>query len=130
MKYYLGCSDWSCDEWKGPFYLEGLDNKYWFVYYSQIFDFVEIDSTFYRIPSKFIAMISRNNRKIWTIIDSYSSKTDEKEKMKAINLIIQCDKMKFEMIKSEPELINHKRYMKDLPFMIYNYKINYCVSKL
>ncbi|HET9806498.1 MAG TPA: hypothetical protein VFP49_06300, partial [Nitrososphaeraceae archaeon] len=79
---------------------------------------------------KFIAMISRNNRKIWTIIDSYSSKTDEKEKMKAINLIIQCYKMKFEMIKSEPELINHKRYMKDLPFMIYNYKINYCVSKL
>jgi hypothetical protein len=51
-------------------------------------------------------------KKLWTIIDS--SKTDEKEKMKAINLIMQCYKMRFEMIKSEPELINQKRYMKDL----------------
>ena len=31
-----------------------LDNRYWLLYYSQIFDFVEIDSTFYRIPSKFM----------------------------------------------------------------------------
>jgi len=51
-------------------------------------------------------------KKLWTIIDS--SKTDEKEKMKAINLIIQCYKMRFKMIKSEPELINQKRYMKDI----------------
>ena len=35
-------------------------------------------------------------KKLWTIIDS--SKTDEKEKMKAINLIMQCYKEKFEMI--------------------------------
>ena len=51
-------------------------------------------------------------KKLWTIIDS--SKTDEKEKMKAINSIMQCYKMRFEMIKTEPELINQKRYMEDL----------------
>ena len=54
-------------------------------------------------------------KKLWTIIDS--PKTDEKEKMKAINLIMQCYKMRFEMIKSAPELINQKRYMKDLSNM-------------
>jgi uncharacterized protein YecE (DUF72 family) len=54
LKYYLGCSGWSYDGWKGPFYSEDLDNKYWLSYYSQIFDFVEIDSTFYRIPSTFM----------------------------------------------------------------------------
>jgi len=54
LEYYLGCSGWSYDGWKGPFYPKDLDNKYWLSYYSQIFDFVEIDSTFYRIPSKFI----------------------------------------------------------------------------
>jgi uncharacterized protein YecE (DUF72 family) len=54
MKYYLGCSGWSYDGWKGPFYPDGLDNKYWLSYYSKIFDFVEIDSTFYRIPSTFM----------------------------------------------------------------------------
>ena len=50
----MGCSGWSYDGWKGPFYPQDLDNKYWLSYYSQIFDFVEIDSTFYRIPSKFM----------------------------------------------------------------------------
>ncbi|HSF49163.1 MAG TPA: DUF72 domain-containing protein [Nitrososphaeraceae archaeon] len=55
MKYYLGCSGWSYDEWKGPFYNpKDLDNRYWLSYYSQIFDFVEIDSTFYKIPSTFM----------------------------------------------------------------------------
>ena len=56
MEYYLGCSGWSYDGWKGSFYYpQDLDNRYWLSYYSQIFDFVEIDSTFYRIPSKFMA---------------------------------------------------------------------------
>jgi uncharacterized protein YecE (DUF72 family) len=54
LEYYLGCSGWSYDGWKGPFYPKDLDNRYWLSYYSQIFDFVEIDSTFYRIPSKFM----------------------------------------------------------------------------
>ncbi|HYY71436.1 MAG TPA: DUF72 domain-containing protein, partial [Nitrososphaeraceae archaeon] len=46
---------WSYDGWKGSFYYpQDLDNRYWLSYYSQIFDFVEIDSTFYRIPSKFM----------------------------------------------------------------------------
>ena len=34
--------------------------------------------------------------------------------MKAINLIMQCYKMRFEMIKSEPELVNLRRHMKDI----------------
>ncbi len=55
MEYYLGCSGWSYDGWKGSFYYpQDLDNRYWLSYYSKIFDFVEIDSTFYRIPSIFM----------------------------------------------------------------------------
>ena len=61
MEYHLGCSGWSYDGWKGPFYPEDLDNRYWLSYYSQIFDFVEIDSTFYRIPSSF--MVSNWNKR-------------------------------------------------------------------
>jgi len=55
LKHYLGCSGWSYDGWKGSFYYpKDLDNRYWLSYYSKIFDFVEIDSTFYKIPSKFM----------------------------------------------------------------------------
>jgi uncharacterized protein YecE (DUF72 family) len=31
-----------------------LENKLWLPYYSQVFNYVEIDSTFYRIPSEFM----------------------------------------------------------------------------
>jgi uncharacterized protein YecE (DUF72 family) len=52
LEYYLGCSGWSYEGWKGSFYYpRDLDNRFWLSYYSQIFDFVEIDSTFYRTPS-------------------------------------------------------------------------------
>jgi uncharacterized protein YecE (DUF72 family) len=54
LEYYLGCSGWSYEGWKGSFYPEDLDNRYWLSYYSKIFYFVEIDSTFYKIPSKFM----------------------------------------------------------------------------
>ncbi|HET7644051.1 MAG TPA: DUF72 domain-containing protein [Nitrososphaeraceae archaeon] len=54
LEYHLRCSGWSYDGWKGHFYPKDLDNRYWLSYYSQIFDFVEIDSTFYRIPSSFM----------------------------------------------------------------------------
>jgi dihydrodipicolinate synthase/N-acetylneuraminate lyase len=34
-----------------PFYPHTIDNSGWLKYYSHIFDYVEIDSSFYRIPS-------------------------------------------------------------------------------
>jgi len=37
--------------------------------------------------------------------------------MKAIILIMQCFKMRLEMIKSESELIRQKQYMKDLSIL-------------
>lgn len=61
MKYHIGCSGWSYDGWMGTFYPQELENQYWLSYYSQIFSFVEIDSTFYKIPSKF--MVSNWNKR-------------------------------------------------------------------
>jgi uncharacterized protein YecE (DUF72 family) len=60
LEYHLGCSGWSYDGWK-DLYPTDLDNRYWLSYYSQIFDFVEIDSTFHRIPSSF--MVSNWNKR-------------------------------------------------------------------
>ena len=38
----------------GPFYPHNLENSGWLRFYSQIFDYMEIDSTFYRIPNEFM----------------------------------------------------------------------------
>ena len=54
MKYYIGCSGWSYTSWKGPFYPPNLENSDWLRFYSQVLDYVEIDSSFYRIPNQFM----------------------------------------------------------------------------
>jgi uncharacterized protein YecE (DUF72 family) len=53
LKYRIGCSGWSYSSWKGPFYPSNLENSDWLRFYSQIFDYVEIDSSFYSIPDQF-----------------------------------------------------------------------------
>lgn len=47
---FLGTCGWSYKEWEGPFYNKGEKNK--LRAYSQVFSTAEIDSTFYRYPSK------------------------------------------------------------------------------
>lgn len=47
---WLGCSGWSYKEWIGAFYREG--EKSMLKAYSSVFKTVEIDSTFYRYPTK------------------------------------------------------------------------------
>jgi hypothetical protein len=56
-------------------------------------------------------------KKLWTIIDS--PKTNNKERIKAIILVRECYKERFELVQFEPSLIRQKRYMdqvKSLPF--------------
>ena len=48
----MGCSGWSYTSWQGPFYPSNLENRAWLTYYSQVLNYVEIDSTFYSIPSE------------------------------------------------------------------------------
>jgi uncharacterized protein YecE (DUF72 family) len=51
LQYYIGCSGWSYTSWEGPFYPSGTENFRWLNYYSHVFDYVEIDSSFYKTPS-------------------------------------------------------------------------------
>jgi len=52
LQYYIGCSGWSYSAWKGPFYPSNMDNSSdWLSYYASVFDYVEIDSSFYRMPN-------------------------------------------------------------------------------
>ena len=55
MQYYIGCSGWSYySAWQGPFYPSNLDSSSdWLSYYAYVFNYAEIDSSFYRTPSVF-----------------------------------------------------------------------------
>ena len=47
----VGCSGWQYDSWRGPLYPEGLAKGRWLERYSEVFDTVEVNSTFYRLAS-------------------------------------------------------------------------------
>jgi uncharacterized protein YecE (DUF72 family) len=47
----IGCSGWNYDHWRdGVFYPPRLPARRWLQYYSEHFDTVEVNSTFYRLP--------------------------------------------------------------------------------
>jgi uncharacterized protein YecE (DUF72 family) len=51
-RLHLGTIGWSYNFWKGGFYSQKTASKDFLAYYSSQFDTVEVDSTFYRIPSQ------------------------------------------------------------------------------
>jgi uncharacterized protein YecE (DUF72 family) len=54
LQYYIGCSGWSYSAWQGPFYPSDLDSSSdWLKFYASVFNYVEIDSSFYRTPNVF-----------------------------------------------------------------------------
>ena len=48
----IGCSGWNYRHWRGLFYPEKLPVKDWFRFYAEQFDTVEINNSFYRLPSE------------------------------------------------------------------------------
>ena len=49
-KLRIGCSGWGYDDWLGGFYPEGTPKSDYLKLYSNTFDVVEVDSSYYRIP--------------------------------------------------------------------------------
>jgi uncharacterized protein YecE (DUF72 family) len=48
----IGCSGWQYRDWRGVLYPEGLGQARWLERYVEVFDTVEVNSTFYRLASK------------------------------------------------------------------------------
>jgi uncharacterized protein YecE (DUF72 family) len=48
----IGCSGWNYDSWRhGVFYPERCPSSRWLAYYADRFDTVELNATFYRLPT-------------------------------------------------------------------------------
>jgi uncharacterized protein YecE (DUF72 family) len=48
----VGCSGWQYDHWRGNFYPRRLPQGAWLEHYATVFDTVEVNTTFYRLPDK------------------------------------------------------------------------------
>ena len=48
----VGCSGWIYRSWAGEFYPPGCPQRRWLEYYASVFDTVEVNATFYRLPKR------------------------------------------------------------------------------
>lgn len=47
----VGCSGWSYKDWRGIVYPADVPQRRWFDHYQSLFDTVELNTTFYRLPT-------------------------------------------------------------------------------
>ena len=52
MDCWIGTSGWVYAHWQGVFYPLGLRESKWLSYYAQQFPTVELNNSFYRLPSE------------------------------------------------------------------------------
>jgi uncharacterized protein YecE (DUF72 family) len=48
----IGCSGWNYADWREQVYPKGLAQRRWLEYYATLFDTVEVNNTFYRLPAR------------------------------------------------------------------------------
>jgi uncharacterized protein YecE (DUF72 family) len=49
---HIGCSGWNYKDWRGIVYPADYPQRRWFEHYATLFDTVEINNTFYRLPQE------------------------------------------------------------------------------
>jgi len=52
VRYHIGTSGWHYEHWQGIFYPDDLPRSRWLEYYAQHFKTVELNNSFYRLPSE------------------------------------------------------------------------------
>ncbi|MHA2036785.1 MAG: DUF72 domain-containing protein [Promethearchaeota archaeon] len=60
VRIKIGTAGWDYKDWVGPFYPKQLEKARFLPYFSKIFDIVEINSTFYNLPSESMVINWKN----------------------------------------------------------------------
>ena len=77
----LGTSGFSYDDWIGPVYPEDLPRIQWLPFYSTLFDTVELNVTYYRIPSRKVVegWVKRTPEEFTFSVKAHRSLTHERK---------------------------------------------------
>ena len=76
---FIGTSGYSYPDWKGVFYPDNLPTKNQIGYYSSLFEVLEINYTYYRMPEKkhLEKMINQSNQELIFTVKAHQSITHE-----------------------------------------------------
>lgn len=101
---YIGTSGYSYPDWVGPFYPEGTKPSRMLKYYSQEFNFSELNSTYYRVPEpkNFYRMAEETPYDFSFAVKLFGGMThsmdcserDYAKFLEGIENLVQCDKLK------------------------------------
>ena len=58
----VGCSGWNYPDWRGVVYPTRVPKRRWFELYASMFDTVELNNTFYRLPPSTVEGRGRGSR--------------------------------------------------------------------
>src|SRR4051812_7803856 len=50
--YYIGCAKWGRKDWIGKLYPKGTKEKDFLEHYARLFNSIEFNATFYKMPSR------------------------------------------------------------------------------
>lgn len=122
-KLRVGCSGWSYQDWVGSFYPRGSQPRDFLKLYSSVFNAVEIDSSFYRIPNQFmISLWKRNTPDGFTFTAKFPKKITHDSKLQGVSDILSYlyrtlsafgDKLGALVVQLPPSF----KYDKDFPAM-------------
>src|SRR5271166_719961 len=84
-KFHVGTSGWSYKDWVGPFYPKDSKPKDFLRISSSVFDSVEIDSSFYRIPNQsMISQWSKNSPSGFVFCPKFPKKVTHEFKLENV----------------------------------------------
>ena len=85
---HIGCSGWNYRDWRGVIYPEDLPARRWLEHYAELFDTVEVNATFYRLPTrKAVAADPRNTQALFDLAYRLDLSGEEDE---AVDLYERC----------------------------------------
>ena len=58
----VGCSGWNYADWRERVYPRGVPQRRWLEHYATLFETVEVNNTFYRLPSPSAPTTSTSRR--------------------------------------------------------------------
>lgn len=84
-RYRVGCTSFTYGDWFGPFYAEDTPKDQALRHYAKVFDLVEIDATFYRIPaSEVVANWVAQTPDGFTITTKFSRRITHEARLKDV----------------------------------------------
>ncbi|MFW6262544.1 MAG: DUF72 domain-containing protein [Thermotogota bacterium] len=79
--YWIGTSGFSYDDWVGEVYPERLNKNKWFDYYCSLFNALELNMSYYRLPSKKVifSFLNRAPKDFFLSVKAHQTITHKKQ---------------------------------------------------